>query len=137
MPSSTATELPDGTAAKRKPSSLDALTGLRFIAAVTVVFVHAFKFGQGSTTLGPWAANAVTFFFVLSGFILTYVYHERLKQTGLLKFYWARFARIWPLHICCLLLTLWVLGNLSGRHPPNFAVKLAAHVATVQSWGVC
>ena len=134
MPSSTAIKPQINSATKGKPSSLNALTGLRFVAAITVVLVHAFKFAQGYTQLAPWASNAVTFFFVLSGFILTYVYHDRLRQTGLVKFYWARFARIWPLHILCLIATLWIRGyNLVDR-PVDFYWKLAAHVGMVQSW---
>ena len=136
-PLSTVTEPSISTSAKvtkQKPRSLDALTGLRFIAAITVVLVHALKFAQGSTSLGPWASNAVTFFFVLSGFILTYVYHDRLIQTGLLKFYWARFARIWPLHIVCLAATLWMNGYIFGHRTLNFDLNIAAHVGLVQSW---
>lgn len=47
----------------------------------------------------------VMVFFVLSGFILTFVYPELKdrKATGL--FLKARFARIWPLHIACFLAT--------------------------------
>ncbi len=122
------------TKAVGKPSSLDALTGLRFIAAMSVVLVHAFKLAQGYTSIGPWASNAVTFFFVLSGFILTYVYHQRLKKTGLLKFYWARFARIWPLHIFCFVAILWVQGYIFGHRTLDFDRMLAAHIGLVQSW---
>jgi peptidoglycan/LPS O-acetylase OafA/YrhL len=117
-----------------KPVSLDALTGLRFVAAMLVVLVHGFKFAQGYTSIGPLASNAVTFFFVLSGFILTYVYHERLANTGVLKFYWARFARIWPLHIFCLAAMLWVQGYIFGDRVLPLDGKLAAHLCLLQSW---
>lgn len=117
-----------------KPSSLDALTGLRFVAAMTVVLVHGLKLTQAHTETGPWAANSVTFFFVLSGFILTYVYAERMKTIGAMKFYVARFARIWPLHIFCLLVMLWVRGLIFGKLPLNFDFALLAHTGLVQSW---
>ena len=45
-------------------------------------------------------AQGVSFFFVLSGFILTYVYKDLagLKQT--MHFLAARVARVWPVFFC-------------------------------------
>jgi len=116
-----------------KPKTLDALTGLRFIAALAVILVHSMKYSHSVSAYNAYATNAVAFFFVLSGFILTYVYHDRLWQVGLGKFYFARFARIWPLHIVCLLATIGVrhwYGHSSGG---SFSL-LATHVSMVQSW---
>lgn len=51
----------------------------------------------------------VDFFFILSGFILSYVYKTRLtistsiNNDSVYKFYLARFARIYPLHLITLL----------------------------------
>jgi peptidoglycan/LPS O-acetylase OafA/YrhL len=63
---------------------LNALTGLRFLAAAAVVVSHT----QGQFDLPPglglWVnlgGAGVTFFFVLCGFILTYVY-PRLETAG-------------------------------------------------------
>jgi len=48
----------------------------------------------------------VTFFFVLSGFILSHVYSEKGIRGGLSRFYVARFARLWPAHAFCTLMLL-------------------------------
>lgn len=50
----------------------------------------------------------VTLFFILSGFILSYSYQEKLnsKQSSISQFYIARIARIYPLHVITLLLSL-------------------------------
>lgn len=116
-----------------KPKTLDALTGLRFIAALAVILVHAMKYSHSVSAYNAYATNAVAFFFVLSGFILTYVYHDRLWQAGVGKFYFARFARIWPLHIVCMLAVFGVArwyGQPSGSSPG----LLTTHVFMIQSW---
>ena len=64
----------------RRPS-LPGLTSLRFFAAGAVLLAHL---ESGGVPLLPYGAGAgagyeaVTFFFVLSGFILAYVYCESL-----------------------------------------------------------
>lgn len=92
---------------------IDSLTGLRFIAAL-LVFVHHFQGRFGFTGTGlPLANNAVSFFFVLSGFILTLVYARRFEGSSrsasvsaadVISFLKKRFARLWPLHFVCLLI---------------------------------
>ena len=124
-----------GTAVTQKAKTLDALTGLRFIAALAV-FVHHIS-GKFSIPDVKWPMGnqAVSFFFVLSGFILTYVYSERLKLANVAKFYFTRWARIWPLHIVCLLLMLGFVHNLRvfGTDPQHWG-KLFANIFLVQSW---
>jgi ankyrin repeat protein/peptidoglycan/LPS O-acetylase OafA/YrhL len=91
---------------------LEQLTALRFIAAAMVVFCHMASFGifgfrndQGLDGL----SSGVSFFFVLSGFILAHVYPE-LKDSGEIKgFLRARIARIWPGHVATFLLACWLL----------------------------
>jgi peptidoglycan/LPS O-acetylase OafA/YrhL len=87
---------------------LPALTSLRFFAALHVVFFHflAFKiltsrgwFGQISSI----GYVGVSFFFVLSGFILVYTYEGR--DISARAFWRARFARIYPALAFSLLLT--------------------------------
>lgn len=45
----------------------------------------------------------VAFFFILSGFVLTWSWRE---HTGIGTFYWRRFARIYPLHLVTLLVAI-------------------------------
>jgi peptidoglycan/LPS O-acetylase OafA/YrhL len=49
-------------------------------------------------------AQAVSYFFILSGFILGYRYPELADRRAIGRFYWARFARIWPVHAFCVVL---------------------------------
>lgn len=84
-----------------RPPPLPALTSLRFFAAMTVVLAHAagdYRFPALRRLLGD-AYPAVTFFFILSGFVLTYAYvnsadGRMTAPPG--RFWWSRFARIAP-----------------------------------------
>ncbi len=88
------------------PVALPALTSLRFFAALAIVIHHCNGVFWPAADLGPLDAG-VSFFFVLSGFILTYVYVDVLNsQFAWQRFYLARIARIWPLHLVCLFVTL-------------------------------
>jgi peptidoglycan/LPS O-acetylase OafA/YrhL len=69
------------------------LTFLRFIAAAGVVMFHH----DPSSRLWEHANTAVSFFFVLSGFILAHVYSAR-PAVRPADFYVARLARILPLY---------------------------------------
>jgi peptidoglycan/LPS O-acetylase OafA/YrhL len=92
-------------------SPLDQLTSMRFFAALYVLVLHS-----GSSQLvghvPTWAANflrngylGVSFFFILSGFILTYSYSGREISGALIKtFFTARFARIYPVYFLALLI---------------------------------
>ena len=94
---------------------LNALAGLRWVAAAVVGVAHLPAVSH-DPTLGRVAGRmlseglyGLTFFFVLSGFVLAFGYHARLAQptsTTLRSYYVARVARIWPLHLFTLGLTL-------------------------------
>jgi peptidoglycan/LPS O-acetylase OafA/YrhL len=89
------------------------LTSLRFFAASLVVLAHL-QMLPGLEWLGfkndvPGVIG-VRIFFVLSGFVISYTYWNR-NWSGQLrsnagKFYWSRFARIYPLHWLMFLLAL-------------------------------
>ncbi|MEJ8821424.1 acyltransferase [Variovorax humicola] len=114
---------------------LDALTSLRFFAAAMIVFGHAHGlFGSLGLALNFSLAQGVSFFFVLSGFILTYNYPN--VETGLFSFYKARFARLWPLHIVALLAVPTITGmwNIAGLNPLGVAYVLVGNVLLIQSW---
>ncbi|MFD9782503.1 acyltransferase family protein [[Kitasatospora] papulosa] len=77
---------------------LPSLTGLRFWAALAVVLYHLSR----QTGKLPWISDltwygrsGVTFFFVLSGFVLAWTYDGKAVPPSV--FFWRRFARIWPL----------------------------------------
>ncbi|WP_144154269.1 acyltransferase family protein [Paraburkholderia sp. BCC1885] len=94
----------------REPrSALPALTSIRFFAALWVVVSHLAVMGYVNFSAPVrWVAGdsrpAVTFFFVLSGFILAHNYGDGLDSEGIRRFYVARFARIYPMLVFSLML---------------------------------
>jgi peptidoglycan/LPS O-acetylase OafA/YrhL len=115
------------------------LTSLRFVAAGAIVLHHSFgfKFFQesfpiGQHFLGIW----VSFFYVLSGFILTYV-HPQLPTAGETRHFWvARVARIWPLHVTCFLIMVLTLplGKQWNSQPVTESAKAVLNLLMLQSW---
>ncbi len=89
---------------------LRALTSLRFVAALGVFVHHATPNGAHGSGLASilWeGTSGVTFFFLLSGFVLAYSYAGRLgghAREGIRAFYVSRIARIYPLFLLTLLI---------------------------------
>lgn len=80
-------------------SLLHPLTSLRFVAAAIVVIGHGHElFGSFNIANAIATGQAVSFFFVLSGFILAYNYPVLRSGQDVGMFYATRFARIWPVH---------------------------------------
>ena len=114
---------------KSKTIYFPGLNGLRAIAAIAVVITHVtlklsefnldpnifgtFKDGKPK---GLFLANyGVSIFFVLSGFLITYLLLEEKMQTqiDIKKFYFRRILRIWPLYyfyLAVALITISVFG---------------------------
>ena len=114
-------------------NKLDALTGLRAVAALAVFAHHFMGIMDCRVIKGPIGGIAVSFFFVLSGFILVYVYKDRLNRVAIPKFYFTRLARIWPLHAVCL---LWIASMSSGYSPLTQWPWLRgmSHWSLLQAW---
>nr|WP_239091587.1 acyltransferase [Streptomyces sp. SID14478] len=116
---------------------LDSLTGLRFLAAFAV-FTHHFT---GASTSGgvaqapalfPYSTmgvNGVGFFFVLSGFLLTWGHSA---GTPAKVFYSRRAGRILPLHLAATVPCVWVF-HVWGGVPWDLPSFLASLVL-VQTW---
>ena len=120
-----------------KRQSLDALTGLRFVAAFVVLMAHTVTVAsREQVSLAHLSMNAVSFFFVLSGFILTYVYFDRLTSQNVFSFYRARWARIWPLHAACLIfaVAVWLLCSGQYLNWTLLSKMLLSHFTLTQSW---
>lgn len=89
---------------------LHSLTSLRFLAAFLIILSHLdglFGFPPSFSKSYPFHYS-VSFFFILSGFILAYSYPQLDSSSAQKKFLIARLARIWPVHsllffIVCLL----------------------------------
>jgi peptidoglycan/LPS O-acetylase OafA/YrhL len=98
----------------RKPARLNALTGLRCFAAVNIVLFH-FSNPQWFGPLAP-VVNAgyasVSFFILLSGFVMAYNYADRARagQFGKVRFWTARITRLYPIYLLSLVLGVGTLG---------------------------
>lgn len=107
-------------AAERGRGELRALTSLRGIAALAVVGEHFSATAQPLTaapipSLVPRGHMAVDFFFVLSGFIMSYTYASSFlagRPGAYVDFLARRVARIVPLHLAVILLVT-ALGAVS------------------------
>jgi peptidoglycan/LPS O-acetylase OafA/YrhL len=111
----------------KNTAKLEQLTSLRFFAALMIVFHHAdgmFGIGRAPVNLG----QGVSFFFVLSGFILAYVYPSLDSGREIRRFWLARFARIWPTYLATFLI---VYDLLLFEWEPLTGLT---HLAMVQAW---
>ncbi|MCI4063785.1 acyltransferase [Micromonospora sp. R77] len=121
-----------------RQSRLPSLTGLRFVAAAMVFAFHAtyqafFASPRVSTTLsallfqGGWAG--VSFFFLLSGFVLTWV----ARPTDTVTAFWRRrLVKIYPNYLVTTVVALLLLLLVAGT-----AVSTGDALATlllVQAW---
>ncbi|HUZ95819.1 MAG TPA: acyltransferase [Edaphobacter sp.] len=99
---------------------LHALTGIRFFAAF---WVMAYHFGAGFTARAHLPRPVTVFlenghlgvalFFMLSGFILYYTYHDNLQSLGdLYKFFVARFARLYPVYLLAIVIAAFLYMRL-------------------------
>jgi len=129
------------------------LDGLRGMAALLVVIVHFQHFDPWFEL--PWLGVSdllikgylwVDLFFVLSGFVLAHVHagsfqHWLPSWERIWTFWWARFARVYPLHFAVLLLLVGLVAvgfiqsasHEDGRcyDPANLATSLGL----VHAWG--
>ena len=127
---------------ERVRSERQAVTALRFFAALLVFVYH-------SAPTEPFGAryalghSGVGFFFLLSGFILTYTYHRQFAETtawaAVREFYVARIARIYPVHVVATLFAAIVLWRFGGTtwdvsSVATRKVASAAQLLLVQSW---
>ncbi|MFC1416646.1 acyltransferase family protein [Streptacidiphilus cavernicola] len=97
---------------------LPSLTGLRFWAALLVVLYHLSREYRPLPWISPLAwygRDGVTFFFVLSGFVLAWSYAGAAVPARV--FYWRRAVRIMPLHLLATGLAVAVSLALGGVVP--------------------
>lgn len=136
-----------------RSGEIKALTGLRIIAAVWVVLFHfrplmRLASPELSDALAPVldrGAQGVDLFFILSGFVLTWNYLERMGEVfsvrATVHFLWLRLARVWPIYLVTLhLALLWIIFTLHVGHVPTedlsriTAISYVRQVLLVQLW---
>jgi peptidoglycan/LPS O-acetylase OafA/YrhL len=126
-----------------RAAPLPALTGLRFFLALWVILHHvtgpgdmaeaqALALPHGLYLLVRGGYQAVTTFFVLSGFVLMRNY-ESTEWTGrnLWRYGLARFARVYPVYALSLLVVLPFI--VEGWQPAQGRIA-AAYTVLVQAW---
>src|SRR6202167_3087723 len=115
-----------------RSGDIKALTGLRIVAAVWVVLFHfrpmvsdiSPDFRDDLAPVLNCGAQGVDLFFILSGFVLTWNYLERMGRSWSTRetvhFLWLRLARVWPVYLVTLhLAALWVIFTLNVGHGPS------------------
>ena len=100
------------------------MNGLRAIAAMIVMVFHTDQFSHyfGLISLGFWKTKmqsyAVILFFVLSGFLITFLLmkdNEKNGRINIRNFYMRRILRTWPLYYLVLIIGALLLAFLPGQ----------------------
>jgi peptidoglycan/LPS O-acetylase OafA/YrhL len=132
---------------------IDALTGIRGVAACLVIAYHVYpseQFPWGLHQLVARGYLAVDIFFVLSGFVMALNYgrmfHDGPTMRGTLIFLMRRVARLYPLYIVFLAArvaySFAAYGSIQVPHywfamNPEHPIKdLIANSLMIQSWGI-
>lgn len=132
---------------------IKALTGLRIIAALWVVLFHfrpmltdvSPEFRENLAPVLNCGAQGVDLFFILSGFVLTWNYLDRMggewSTRATVHFLWLRLARVWPVYLLTMhLAALIVILSLHVGHVPLpevrdlTAISYVRQVLLVQLW---
>jgi len=115
------------------------LDGIRFCAAFLVLLQHSFGFKQGYSDSAPFVDRlfadtgrlGVNLFFILSGFLISYLLLVEKDATGTVSyrsFYLRRVLRIWPLYLGYgLVLTFfspYVAGKLGWGNDTTFPLMM-------------
>lgn len=123
------------------------LDGIRAIAALMVMIFHFFQgkeIHSGAigifSKIAVFGQTGVDLFFVLSGFLITRILIATKNKQGFFKnFYLRRILRIFPLYYLFLVLTYYVLPQLSGMDNTTFNQQIyyftyLQNFATTFSW---
>jgi peptidoglycan/LPS O-acetylase OafA/YrhL len=148
----TLTKIPDGRPEIAMNKTIYPLTSVRFFAASLVLIHHSVGiFLPASSTKEAHLARcnivgilslpiAVSFFFLLSGYVLSYVYLHDGQTVDKSKFFAARLARLYPLYFVMLILdTPKLLAGEIERHGMKLGLAMtgeifAASMGLLQVW---
>ncbi|MBQ4064295.1 MAG: acyltransferase [Bacteroidaceae bacterium] len=104
---------------------IDTLTSLRLFFALMVYASHICMINEEAFSAHIFKEGyvGVSFFFILSGFIIAHNYTTKLSNGSCSKkdFWVARFARIYPLHLLTLAIALIVGGTFVATQPISWA----------------
>ena len=123
---------------------------IRFVASVGIVIDHSLQFFFVPVDR-PWVTSTtsgldlfVDLFFVISGFVIAYFYHDKIQSGhGYKQFLQRRIGRLVPLHWLTLAIFIIVWSTFemlgfAGRHTPSFRPDcIAATALLVHSFVHC
>jgi peptidoglycan/LPS O-acetylase OafA/YrhL len=124
---------------KPKKELLPALTGLRAFAALNIVFFH-FGNPKWFGPLAPIVDNgftSVSFFLLLSGFVLAYNYSDKAQkgQLSTRNFWVARVSRLYPIYLFALLMSVGMLmDEWHARTHAQFTWGVLLTPFLLQAW---
>ncbi|MCB0965245.1 MAG: acyltransferase [Ilumatobacter sp.] len=119
---------------------IDSLTGLRFVAALSVLVEHFPELVPGvSPERLAQGGGGVSLFFVLSGFLLTVRYRASLgDRPGRARYRFGRVTRIAPLHVAALAIVVPIVVIQSDPFTTYGAgratVSVLANLGLVHAW---
>lgn len=114
---------------------IDTLTSLRIFFALMVFGAHCYVLDASfDAHVFKEGFVGVSFFFVLSGFIIAYNYQEKLltKRTTKRTFWIARIARIYPLHLLTLVIAACIGGYVQYSGTVDWIKHFAASTFLLQ-----
>jgi peptidoglycan/LPS O-acetylase OafA/YrhL len=122
------------------------LTSIRGIAAILVVIFHfeivlVLFLPRETSKLFSKCYLMVDLFFIMSGFIIYHVYGEffkyEMQKTSFNKYIRARIARVYPLHIFTLIITVILVVSQHFKWDELFNLHaIPTHVFMLQSFGL-
>ena len=91
----------------KKNSNYEKIYALESLRGIAALFIALFHYPSSSFLFFEKGFYAVNFFFILSGFVISYNYADRIKNlSDLIQFQIKRFYRLYPVHLFVLVLIL-------------------------------
>lgn len=101
---------------------IQSIQSLRGIFVLMIFLHHLSLFPAGGDC-------GVSFFFVLSGFVMCAGYGTRVAGVRFIPFMKRRLVKVWPVHLLCLVAALLLYGSDAGS-----GIAIACDTLLIQSW---
>ncbi len=114
------------------------LDGLRFLGSMVILLLHieGTKVNHGNEAVGwisyfeLWGNIDVSLFFVLSGFLITFLLLKEKQDTGFISlkdFYIRRILKIWPLYYFIMIVAFFILPHFGHAFYGDYTKGLNNH----------